>query len=190
QVTEVTGQLHGSGVGADLYFATQDNHIWASGDNGRTWPGRRCCEGFFLGIPRQPLPEAETRFSGVSCSECGNFISGRLLTNQEGFPNPPNDAGNPRLLEPATYVQNTHLPGVSANLFNSTTDTGTMWTPRYGFPEEVRAFPDVAGPAGAQVVFTAYKRPGTTPAGEDSVGIKRITDVLGAPTVSDLGDFG
>lgn len=192
QVTEVTGQLHASGIGADLYFGTQDNDIWASGDSGRTWPGNRCCEGFFLGIPRQFLPASDTRFTAVSCAACGNFMSGPLLIDQIAFPNPPNDAGNPRLLRPAAYVQNTRLPGVDANLYNLTTDTGGLWTPRYGFPEPVRAFPEVAGPAAAPVVFTAFKRPGATPDGEEVLGIKRVSDVLGSgtPTVSEVGDFG
>ena len=34
QITEVTGQLHEKDGSADLYFATQDNDIWASPDLG------------------------------------------------------------------------------------------------------------------------------------------------------------
>ncbi|HKH47381.1 MAG TPA: hypothetical protein VKM72_22215, partial [Thermoanaerobaculia bacterium] len=192
QITEVTGQQHRLGGVADLYFATQDNDIWASPDLGRTWPARTCCEGFFLNVPRQPLPPEETRLTGVACGDCLNVLSEPLLANVGGFPNPPNNNGNPRLLKPGAYVQNTRLPGIDASLFNLTTDTGGVWTPRYGFPEPPLSLSQIAGPAETPVVFTPVKVPGSTPDGAELVGIRRITDVLGSgtPMVSQVSGFG
>ena len=190
QVTEVTGQLHPDRRGADLYFGTQDNSNWASGDTGATWVNPLCCEGFFLNVWREPLSEDRTRVTGVTCAGCSNFSAGRLLTGVTGWPNPPNDAGNPRLLRPGSYIQNTALPGLSASLFNLSTDTGATWTPRYGFPE---AALDLSRPGGASpVVYTAVKVPGATPDGFERVGIKRIAGVLGggSPMVSDVGGLG
>lgn len=177
QVTEVIGQEHSLGGLGDLYFGTQDNNVWASPD---------------LDVPREPLPEAETRVTGVVCGACVNFMTGRLLQNWTGFPNPPNDAGNPKLLKPGFYIQNTRLPGVDANLFNLTVDTGLAWTPRYGFPEPIRSISEVAGPAETPTVLTPVKVPGQTPDGEEIVGVKRITDVLGTgmPVVSQVSGFG
>jgi photosystem II stability/assembly factor-like uncharacterized protein len=192
QMTETTGQMGGSTADTDLYFGTQDNDVWSSGDNGATWTGRRCCEGFFLNVWRDPLPPADTKVSGVTCAGCGNFISGPVLSAQGGFPNPPNDAGNPRLLSPGSYIHNTRVSGLSANIFDLTTDNGTSWTPRYGFTEDVRALSSVAQPGSNAIVFTAVRESGSTPGGQEIVGIKRITDVLGSgtPVVSDITSFG
>lgn len=192
QITEVIGQEHQLGGLADLYFGTQDNGIWGSPDFGRTWPGSVCCEGFFLDVPREPLPEEETRVTGVTCGACINFMTGRLLQNWIPYPNPPNNDGNPKLLKPGAYIQNTRLAGVDANLFNLTTDTGLVWTPRYGFPEPVRSISEVAGPSETPTVLTPVKVPGQTPDGEEMIGVKRITDVLGSgtPVVSQVSGFG
>ncbi|HEY3221726.1 MAG TPA: hypothetical protein VGJ80_13415 [Gemmatimonadales bacterium] len=37
----------------DIYFGTQDNHIWASWDNGQTWPWNKGAEGFWLQAPQK-----------------------------------------------------------------------------------------------------------------------------------------
>lgn len=192
QITEVIGQQHELGGLADLYFATQDNYIWASPDQGRTWPGQACCEGFYLNVPREPLPEADTRFNAVACGPCINFIAGRLLSWTDYFPGPPDGDNAPTLLKPETYVHNTRPPATIDNLFNLTTDTGVSWMQRYGFPEPLQDVSRRAGPASSPVVLVAFKLPGTTPDGAPKVGIKRITDVLGAgaPVVSEVGGFG
>jgi photosystem II stability/assembly factor-like uncharacterized protein len=192
QITEVTGQQHELGGVSDLYFGTQDNNLRASPDLGRTWPGNVCCEGFFLNVPREPLPADETTVTGVACAGCFNFSAERLLANTGGFSNPPNDNGNPRLLKPGAYVQNTSVPGLNGSVFNLTTDTGGSWVPRYGFPESPVTLSQVAGPREAPVVFTAVRMPGSTPDGAELTGIKRIVDVLGSgtPLVSQVGGFG
>ena len=190
QITEVIGQMSTAGGVQGLYFATQDNSIWASGDEGATWPASRCCEGFFLDIWRRPI--ADTKFTGVSCVGCVNFISGPLFASLTAFPDPPNNAGNPRLLKPGHYIQNTRVTGVPSNIFNLTTDNGSTWTPRYGFIEDLRDLSKVAGAPNDPVVFTAVRRPGLTPDGQEILGIKRITGVIGtgAPVLSDITNFG
>ena len=191
QITEVTGQLHNSDSRSDLYFATQDNDIWASGNNGVTWTGKRCCEGFYLNITRKY--SADTRLTGVSCAGCGNFIAGALLSSQAGFPNPPNDAGNPRLLKPGQYIQNTSIAGIAGSIFALTTNNGASWISRYGFPEEVRALSQIAGSdTNNPVIFTAVRNPGITSDGHEIIGIRRIANVLGTgtPIVSEVSGFG
>ena len=193
QVTEVTGQKHGSNNTSDLYFSTQDNNTWASPDEGVTWPRDQCCEGFFLNISRQPLPPADTKFSFVSCGGCANLVSGPLLSGVTDFRNPPNNTnGNPRLLEPGKYVQNTSVPGLAATIFNFTADNGTQWVPKYGFPEEVRELSKLSGSGVGTSIFTAVRAPGATPDGNEMIGIKRITGVLdeGTPVVSNITGFG
>lgn len=128
----------------------------------------------------------------MSCWGCGNFISGPVLSGQGGFPNPPNNNGNPRLLKPGYYIQNTSVTGLPGNIFDLTPDTGATWTPRYGFPEDVRDFSKVAGDTSDPTVFTAVKRPGSTVDGQEIVGIKRISEVTasGTPVLSEVSGFG
>jgi len=188
QLTEVIGQFHKDNKSVDLYFATQDNDIWTSPDGGATWPTNRCCEGFFLNIPRAYYPPDKTKLTGVSCAGCGNFMSDQLLANQQGFPNPPNDNGNPRLLKPGNYIHNTKDPANAGSTFVLSTDTGASWNSRYFFSEEVRDLSQITGPTDDPVVYTPKKSPGTTPDGQEVVQLKRIDGVLGAgsATVSDV----
>lgn len=195
QITEVTGQLHSADDNSDLYFATQDNNIRASGNGGVTWPDANsmCCEGFFLNIPRQSLPAAQTKFTGVDCGACFNFMSGPLLTGKGGFPNVANSTGNPRLLVPGSYIESDTLAGApTVSIFSLTTNNGGSWAPKYAFTNQPQDLSKVAGDSGDPVVFTAVQEPGSTPDGQGIVGIKKISSVLasGSPIVSDIGGFG
>jgi hypothetical protein len=49
QVTEVSGMYVNSRGNYDMYFATQDNDLFASEDMGRNWNFNTQWEGFFLG---------------------------------------------------------------------------------------------------------------------------------------------
>jgi len=195
QITEVTGQLHSADDNSDLYYATQDNDIRASGDGGVTWPAanKLCCEGFFMNIPRESLPAAQTKLTLVACGACGNFGSGPLLAGLFNFPNVANSTGNPRLLVPGSYIESDTLAGApTVSIFSLTTNTGGSWIPKYAFTNTPEDLSKIAGDEANPVVFTAVQEPGTTPDGQGIVGLKRISDVLGAgsPLVSDVGGFG
>jgi hypothetical protein len=192
QITEVTGQLHSDRQSDDLYFGTQDNNLWASPDTGSTWTGSICCEGFFLNVLREPHPPADTKVNGVACSGCFNFISGPLFTGTTGFPNASGANGNPRLLRAGSYVEGTAVAGLTATVFDLTNDGGTNWSVRYGIPEAVADLPKIAGPESDPVIYTAIGLPGTTPAGNEPLSIKRVAGVLasGTPLVSNVSSFG
>ena len=192
QITECTGQRHAGDSKSDLYFGTQDNNNWGSPDEGVSWPGSLCCEGFFLNISRVPLPPGQTKLTGVSCGPCGDFISDPVLAGAVGFPDPPNNNGNPFLLVPATYIQNTQISGLSDNIFDLTTNTGGAWVPKYGFTEEVRDLSKQSPNGTSPVVFTAARMPGATSDGQEILGIKKITGVLdaGSPIISTITGFG
>jgi hypothetical protein len=192
QITEVTGQLQTGGAKPHLYFATQDNWIWASPDGGASWTANKCCEGFFLNIPRDYYPPADTKLTGVSCFDCTDFISGPLLANQGAFPDAPNHIFNPRLLKPGFYIQNTADPANPGSTFVLTQDTGGSWSARYFFSEDVRDLSKISGATDDPVVYTPVKKNGATPDGQEIVQLKRIAGVLGGgtPTVSDVSGFG
>lgn len=72
-----------------LYFATQDNGLWASGDRGINWPNSDCAEGFHIEVKKDaeyfgtPLQVA---YGKVGCGPSGNMFSGPLFTSQRMVP--------------------------------------------------------------------------------------------------------
>lgn len=190
QITEVTGQLQ-DGAPPHLYFGTQDNDIIASPNGGITWPERRCCEGFFLGVRRDPAPADESKVTGVSCAGCMNFMADPVLYNEAAWPNPSPEGGNPKLVKPSHYVQKSSIAGVTT-LFNLTENTGASWVPRFGFDESTAGFPHTAGDADDPVVFMAFRDAGSTSEGEPLYGIKKVTGVLGTetPVISEIPGVG
>lgn len=195
QITEVTGQKHSGDSKSDLYYGTQDNDIHASPDEGATWPNanKMCCEGFFLNVPRESLPAAQTKFTGVDCGPCGNFMTAPLIPAWGPFPNVTNATNAPRLLVPGAYLQSDTLPGApTVSIFSLTTNNGGSWIPKYAFTNEQRDFSMLGGSVSDPVVFTAVKYAGTTPDGQEVLRMKKIVGVLGggSPIVSDVGGFG
>jgi len=145
QMYEMTGQTH-PGLPSDIYFGTQDNDIWASPDNGVTWPNVQCCEGFFFQIPHSAPTNAGQTVTGVTCGGCYTFGGTALFASIPPWNNPlattppgctfnctANPNQNPFLVEPAVYVQfaqpNLGPPVVDANFaLYRTVNTGGTWT--------------------------------------------------------------
>lgn len=190
QITEVTGQ-HYSTSRLDLYFGTQDNSIWGSMDGGRTWPNARCCEGFFLKVPYMDAG-VNNKITGVACAGCGNFMDDAGLAVLRGFPNPPNDAGNPLLLKPGAYIQNTRITGTDVNLFQLTTNQGINWELKFGIPEQLMDLGSTSkGSTASPVIYIPVKRTGSTPDGNEIITLKKISDVYSrTPVVTDVNNFG
>ena len=145
QIYEMTGQTH-PGLDSDIYFGTQDNDIWASSDNGVTWPNVQCCEGFFFQIPHSAPTNAGQTITGVVCGGCYTFGGSALFGSIPPWNNPlattppgctfnctANPNQNPFLVEPAVYVEfaqpNLGPPVVNANFaLYRTVNTGGSWT--------------------------------------------------------------
>lgn len=191
QITEVTGQRHLQGK-VDLYFGTQDNDIWGSRDNGRTWPKKVGSEGFYLGLPQSHLPDNQTRVSGVACVPCGNFITDPGLANELVFPNVSNYDGAPCFIKPKTYLQISKVPGVDTTVYQLTTDEGSSWKTRFGFAEDREAQPTIAAGGAEPVLYIPVKLPGMTPDHYDLIGIRRVVGLLRQeqPLLSDVSGFG
>ena len=73
QVYEITGQVHPDHT--DLYFGTQDNDLWASGDNGVTWPKHVPAEGFYIQMPHDSATDSGQTITATRCAGCRNFNS-------------------------------------------------------------------------------------------------------------------
>jgi len=126
QIYEVSGQVHPDHT--DLYFGTQDNNLWASGDNGASWPSTICCEGFFIQTPHDSPTDANQTVTFVACSACFNARTQAHFGAFGGWNNPPGPVvANPFLIAPGVYAQWTQINAPNSDLF-VTGDYGTTWS--------------------------------------------------------------
>jgi hypothetical protein len=177
QLYEVDGQVHPSHT--DLYIGTQDNDIWASGDNGVTWPGKRCCEGFFFEMTHASPTDVGQTVTGVKCFTCSNFRSAAHVASLGGWSNPPGQVvGNPFLISAGTYIQFTQ-PNPPASTLNVTTDTGANWSPVGTIAQSLSGRPYIAGPPANPTIYQAILKPG------GQTGLLKITGSLtGTATIT------
>ena len=125
QAYEITGQVHPDHT--DLYLGTQDNDLWASGDNGATWPNRIGAEGFYIQMPHNSATDSGQTITATACADCGNFKSGAHFASVEAWNNPPGGAGYPFLIEQGVYIQWSN-PRPPTSLLYLTIDGGASWT--------------------------------------------------------------
>ncbi len=72
-----------------LYFSTQDNGLWASGDRGVNWPNSDCAEGFHIEVKDRADffdPTLQVAYGKVGCGPSGSMFSRTLFTNQRMVP--------------------------------------------------------------------------------------------------------
>lgn len=175
QLYEIDGQVHPSHT--DLYLGTQDNNIWASGDNGATWPSQACCEGFFFQISHSSPSDSGQTVTGVFCGPCSNFQSAAHFASITGWPDPSmNVTGNPFLVGPAEYIEYDQ-PTPPSNALNLSTNTGGTWTAQTTIRQSLSGRPYVSGPPATAIIYQGITKPGNV------VGLLKITGV-GTGTVS------
>jgi hypothetical protein len=177
QLYEVAGQVHPTHT--DLYLGTQDNDIWASGDNGATWTTDICCEGFFFQAPHSSASDAGQTVTGVDCSGCSNFQTAAHFASFGAWPNPSGTVtGNPFLVGPGEYVQ-FNQPSPPSNTLNLTANTGGTWAAATTVTQSLSGRPWVSGPVLNATVFQGIAKPSSL------VGLLKIAGVgSGTVTVS------
>src|SRR5262249_49167747 len=177
QLYEVDGQVHPGHT--DLYMGTQDNDIWASGDDGVTWTTDICCEGFFFQVSHSSPSDAGQTVTGVACFGCSNFQTTAHFAGFGGWPNPPGTVtGNPFLVGPSEYVQ-FNQPTPPSNTLNLTTNTGGSWATATTIAQSLSGRPYVTGPAASPTIYQGITKPSSL------VGLDKITGVgTGTVTVS------
>ncbi|HKD78233.1 MAG TPA: sialidase family protein [Candidatus Angelobacter sp.] len=182
QLYEVDGQVHPDHT--DLYMGTQDNDIWASGDDGATWPANICCEGFFFQVPHSSANDSGQTVTGVACAGCSNFDTAAHFSGFANWPDPAGAVtGNPFLLEPANYVQ-FNQPSPPSNTLNITTNTGSSWSTVTTISQSLSGRPWVSGPAANATVFQGITKPGNL------VGLLKVTGVGTATPLVSNADAG
>jgi photosystem II stability/assembly factor-like uncharacterized protein len=173
QIYEVTGQVHPDHT--DLYFGTQDNALWASPDDGLTWPNRVESEGFYLQMAHRTDSHNGQTITGQACFTCNNFQTEAHFVNPKPWSDPPGAAivSAPVFIDAGVYVEWAQIGTNKFQLYITET-TGTVWTPIEGTMIEtpgVFGLPLVAGPSGQPTLYQAVQRP------NGSNGLIRITGV-------------
>ena len=165
QITEVKGQWIEDIGRHDLYFGTQDNNNWASGDDGATWINPFCCEGFFFERQYRIATESDSQITHVSCGPCGDFLSGALLGGISNWPDaqsPPN--ANPKIIRKDFHVQGVSDDATFTKGFAKSTNLGGAWTQYATLPEDRRDQPKLTFPGLVPVLYqpirTGYFVPG------------------------------
>jgi hypothetical protein len=113
QIAEVKGQWIDNAARYDLYIAVQDNHIWASGDAGLTWPSDICCEGDFIEMQKHVPSAADSVVTAFVCGNCTNKVGGAVFSKtyvaqfdgMRQWPDPPGTTGHPTILSKSFHAQ-------------------------------------------------------------------------------------
>jgi photosystem II stability/assembly factor-like uncharacterized protein len=84
----------------DVYFGTQDNNVYASGDNGHTWPAFAVPEG---GRFQGPVSKTGTTYTQVHFIDQGPQYYGPVFTNTKYINTPVSQTQG--LIEPPYYVR-------------------------------------------------------------------------------------
>jgi photosystem II stability/assembly factor-like uncharacterized protein len=159
QITEVKGQWITTIPRYDLYFGTQDNHVWASGNVGSSWINPTGGEGFFIETQRQVATPSDSKTTFVTCGACINNIADPLLTNVLPWPNPT----TPSILAPKIVRKSFHVqavdsgPAFMAKGLAVTTDLGSTWSQYAAFLEDWRELPKLSDPGTLPVLYQAVR---------------------------------
>ena len=133
QVTEARAQTVDSLPRQDLYFATQDNSVWASGDNGVSWTQAPASEGYFLDRQYEVQREADSLLTFLDC--CNNRSTSALLGAANVWPDAPGHHMSPSVVSRNFVLQNVDgTGGIPAGLA-VTHDQGATWTAYASFPD-------------------------------------------------------
>ncbi len=135
QIYEVTGQSIRHKA-HHLYFGTQDNKLWASKDNGLTWPSSTCCEGWAIEMDGEVAKESEARVTFETCGSCVTLVTGAAFANLRDWPDPVKNRGVPVLVRRGVYVQHEVSPG--KHDISRSFDLGRTWRRLAYLPEEFR----------------------------------------------------
>ncbi|HZQ64885.1 MAG TPA: hypothetical protein VFA66_06640 [Gaiellaceae bacterium] len=183
QVYDIAGQVH-PGSHTDLYFGTQDNSLWASGNGGLTWPNNASPEGFGIQLQRSTPGDVGQKFPYVSCGACQVATRGAHLVQTPGtgdWNNPPGSGSTvypPALVGENVFFQFAPNSSGGVSLWRNTNfDSASDWVqvPGADLPALVDHFQRifVAGSPSDPVLYVPV------PSGS-AVGLVKITHALTA----------
>lgn len=199
QISDITGQsVSGSQPHLDLYFATQDNDLWASPDGGHSWPGDIAGDGRFLAVdPTSVDHQGSSGVTGLVTSIPSTFITDAHFANQRGFPNAP--AGDTAAAAEApshiigdAYVQFATNTGTSPPTFDAflTLSAGSAWSKSFTLPLAPVGPAIFAGFLANPTAYQGVQRPGALPNGGPRFGLFRASNLAGQAVVTAVDSAG
>ena len=179
QVNEVAGQYVGGARDPDLYFATQDNAVWAS--SGAAGVASLLWEGFYLGVERSVADQRDARVTYAICGGCKNGIAGWLFGGAADWRDVTPHQRAPVLVSHGTYLQQTGV-GTTSPGIAFTNDSGATWRTVATIAQPMRGNAVVAGPSAAPVAYQPVQT-GAHADGTEIVRLVRLSDVTSSSPV-------
>lgn len=184
QIAEIQGQYIEDIGRSDLYFGTQDNNLWSSGDGGYIWTSGMCCEGFYIEGQRRVSRGADSKITNMACWGCNNHLSNPLFTSVTDWRNPPGQlVGVPMIVRQSMHLQTVDDTGGFDPGFAVTYNLGMYWQQFATFPEEPRDIQKLArsGELPSAMVYQAIR---TGWDSEHSLEIVRLARIVKVPAIS------
>lgn len=168
-----------------LYFATQDNAIWASPDGGRTWPASDCAEGYHIEVRRDAATDAEVTvaYGKEGCAPSRNMFSDANLANQRAVPNLATSGVTLTGMTQAFYLSPNNwirfrVPEMEDPEIYVSEDNGDTWRRKAIVDLEIKGVFAVAGPASDPTVYAPFKGTRTRADGSERIGLLKIRGAL------------
>ncbi|HTU82439.1 MAG TPA: hypothetical protein VMF61_09940 [Candidatus Acidoferrales bacterium] len=193
QVTSVVGQTVGDAPEPDLYFATQDDEIWAL--RAGVAAGSLAWEGFGLTAQPSVADDAQSFITYAICGGCKNATAGALLRDPGNWPDASAHQRPPVRLGDSQYVQQAGAGGAGPAALAATADRGKSWQRLVTISQPLRGLPQTSED-GARAVVWQPAQLGTAADGTETVGfVQAVAGTNGAwalryPRMRGFGSLG
>jgi hypothetical protein len=192
-VYDVAGQIHPDHT--DVYFGTQDNGLWSSGDDGGvTWPPPPTApfdqEGGGFQLERR-CPDHNCRLigweqTGGIFSTTAHFATALPWTGPPGNP----QGCTPTIISRGVYLQFGQAANSPANTLYVTPDSGGTWNPIATIDQPLAGCPQLSGPPDNPTLYQPIFLPGSTRMGDPTISLLQITGILPAGTPVNVSQIG
>lgn len=161
QIYEARGQWVDDVPRYDLYFGTQDNRFWCSGDEGSTWDAEGA-EGAGIDLLPRVATGSQSLVTFDDVSAAVVRVSGPLFTDIRDWPAPPARKRGSLVEAPRHLGTSVHVQGVDASPglvrgFAVTLNRGASWTQYATLAEDCLDLPKVARDAGTPPRIVLYQ---------------------------------
>jgi hypothetical protein len=197
QITDVAGTNVGS-VLSSLYFATQDNAIWASDDGGYDWPYEDCAEGYYIQVMQDAKLDSEVTvaYGKVGCGPSPFMFSKANLQDKRKVPDidihglslHSNNMSEALFVTANKWIRYGKFTNTIPEIYFST-NNGENWRKRAEVHLRSGGRPWIAlsGPSSNPIIYAPFVGRTRRPDGRERIGLVQITDVfsLGLDTYND-----